>query len=27
MTGGHLQIVVCGAGPAVDVSPLVRAAQ
>ena len=27
MTGGHLQIVVCGAGPAADVSPLVRAAQ
>lgn len=27
VTGGHLQIVVCGAGPAADVSPLVRAAQ
>lgn len=27
MTGGHLQIVVCGAGPAGDVTQLVRAAQ
>lgn len=27
MTGGHLQIVVCGAGPAADVTHLVRAAQ
>ncbi|MEH1016295.1 flavoprotein [Micromonospora sp. CPCC 206060] len=27
MTGGHLQIVVCGAGPAADVSQLVKAAQ
>ncbi len=27
MTGGHLQIVVCGAGPATDVAKLVRAAQ
>lgn len=27
MTGGHLQIVVCGAGPAADVTQLVRAAQ
>lgn len=26
MSGGHLQIVVCGAGPAADVSQLVRAA-
>jgi phosphopantothenoylcysteine synthetase/decarboxylase len=27
MTGGHLQIVVCGAGPAADVAQFVRAAQ
>ncbi|QGN50384.1 flavoprotein [Micromonospora sp. WMMD558] len=27
MTGGHLQIVVCGAGPAADVTQLVKAAQ
>ncbi|MER5337961.1 flavoprotein [Micromonospora sp. NPDC002717] len=27
MTGGHLQIVVCGAGPAADVTRLVSAAQ
>ncbi|MFV2100533.1 flavoprotein [Micromonospora sp. LOL_024] len=27
MTGGHLQIVVCGAGPAADVAQLVMAAQ
>lgn len=27
MTAGHLQIVVCGAGPATDVTQLVRAAQ
>ncbi|MFJ8202713.1 flavoprotein [Micromonospora chalcea] len=27
MTGGHLQIVVCGAGPAADVPHLVKAAQ
>jgi phosphopantothenoylcysteine synthetase/decarboxylase len=27
VTGGHLQIVVCGAGPAVDVTHLVRTAQ
>ncbi|AEB43253.1 flavoprotein [Micromonospora maris] len=27
MTSGHLQIVVCGAGPASDVAHLVRAAQ
>ncbi|MEV0427161.1 flavoprotein [Micromonospora sp. NPDC050495] len=27
MTGGHLQIVVCGAGPATDVAQLVKAAQ
>jgi phosphopantothenoylcysteine synthetase/decarboxylase len=27
VTGGHLQIVVCGAGPAFDVSQLVKAAQ
>lgn len=27
MTGGHLQIVVCAAGPAADVTRLVRAAQ
>ncbi|MFJ8578506.1 flavoprotein [Micromonospora sp. NPDC093277] len=27
MKGGHLQIVVCGAGPAVDVTNLVRTAQ
>ncbi|MFC3499651.1 flavoprotein [Micromonospora krabiensis] len=27
MTGGHLQIVVCGADPAAEVSKLVRAAQ
>lgn len=27
MTGGHLQIVVCGAGPAADVAQLVSAAQ
>jgi phosphopantothenoylcysteine synthetase/decarboxylase len=26
VTGGHLQIVVCGAGPAADVTELVRAA-
>ncbi|OKI64316.1 flavoprotein [Micromonospora sp. CB01531] len=27
MTGGHLRIVVCGAGPALDVTQLVKAAQ
>ncbi|GAA0379762.1 hypothetical protein GCM10009541_22860 [Micromonospora gifhornensis] len=27
MTGGHLQIVVCGAGPATDVAQLIEAAQ
>ncbi|MER6592722.1 flavoprotein [Micromonospora purpureochromogenes] len=27
MTGGHLQVVVCGAGPAADVAQLVKAAQ